>query len=389
MTAQTANITIQNALENLLYACPFTPFGDLIPILPILPIADPVFFTSHLIFAFGEPTRHIFLPFRFSFPPCRSLLFLHPVLLRCRNIILTIFHSPLIGAETSICRREQWPQPVRQRLERDDEGRQVERYARWTLMSLPDQESLRRSCFVPCLARRLQLRVFEAWSQASVDLVVPAPADTPSSLPIPPNHLPRDLVSRRCLPSTSLEVQRANLTSRPVLDLHRSIIVHCRRASDDADDGARHFLPRVELFASRRWAKLQEPCTKRIDVERFAVEFGLHRGFALTDKLAMDSCGPERRTHIVIPFRCLCPCRPNWRMMADLFNQEAIALVWSDVFVRFTEQRVEWFSHSANGRSVLARREGSNINHALSRIHSIRGSIEQISVLHVFRNTLQ
>ena len=79
-------------------------------------------------------------------------------------------------------------------LESYNEGGQVERDIWGTRVGFPDQEGLIEAWFVGLA--RFELRVFEAWGQAGVDLVVPAAADAPFRLAILTCNFAVDLIRR-------------------------------------------------------------------------------------------------------------------------------------------------------------------------------------------------
>ena len=70
-----------------------------------------------------------------------------------------------------------------------------------------------------------------------------------------------------------------------VFDFHEAVIVNGGRAGDDANDGGGDFFPGVEFFPTRQGAQFEKPGPERVDVEGFAVEFGLYSGFALSRSL--------------------------------------------------------------------------------------------------------
>ena len=82
-------------------------------------------------------------------------------------------------------------------------------------------------------------------------------------------------------PASGFEVQDAELSGGVILDFHRPVVIDGWVAGDDADDGRGDFLPGIEFYAACGGAKTQKPGAKGIDVEGFAVEFRLDRGFAL------------------------------------------------------------------------------------------------------------
>ncbi len=104
-----------------------------------------------------------------------------------------------------------------------------------------------------------------------------------------------------------------------ICDEHGAVVVDGGVAGDDADNGGGYFFPGVEFLAARRGPELEEPGPEGVNVEGFAVKFGLYSGFT-----------------IVIPFGRLGPGCADRRMMTDLLDEEAIAFIWSDVFVGFT-----------------------------------------------------
>lgn len=104
-----------------------------------------------------------------------------------------------------------------------------------------------------------------------------------------------------------------------VSDEHRAVVVDARVAGNNTDDGGGYFFPGVEFLAARRGPELEEPGPEGVNVEGFAVKFGLYGGFT-----------------VVIPFDRLGPGCADRRMVTDLLDEEAIAFVWSDVFVSLT-----------------------------------------------------
>ncbi len=109
-------------------------------------------------------------------------------------------------------------------MESDDERGQVEWDIRGARVGFPDEEGLIGARFVQL--SRFEFRVFEAWSQAGVDLVVPAAADAPFCLAVLACHLTVDLIRRRCFPAARLEIERADLASGPILDFHGAVVVN-------------------------------------------------------------------------------------------------------------------------------------------------------------------
>lgn len=136
-------------------------------------------------------------------------------------------------------------------------------------------------------------------------------------------------------PAAGLEVEGADFARGPILDFHRAVIIDGGGAGDDTNDRGGYFLPSVKFFVAGGWTEFKEPCAKWIDVERFAVEFGLNCGFALYVLLVFDEV-VLGHSHIIIPFWRFGPCCPNWWMVADLLNKEAVAFIRSDVFVGLT-----------------------------------------------------
>ena len=157
-----------------------------------------------------------------------------------------------------------------------------------------------------------------------------------------------------------------------VLNEHRPVVVNRRVAGDDADDGGRNFLPGVEFLTARGWAELQEPGAQRVDVEGFAVEFGLDGGFA-----------------VVVPFGGFGPGGADRGVVGDLLNEEAVAFIWTDVFVCFAQERIERFGDAADGGGVFAGCECCYIDHTFGRVGSVCCCIKQICVFHVFSDTLE
>ena len=157
-------------------------------------------------------------------------------------------------------------------------------------MRLPDQESL--IGVIGFLARTRSRRrgesgVFETRRQTRVDLVIPAPAHRPASGAICSNNLPTDLVGRAGFPTASLEIESADVPGRVVANFHRAVVIDCGITRNYADDGGRDLFPSVEFLFRRwvgsggGWSELEEPCSKRVYVEGFAVEFGFDCGLTL------------------------------------------------------------------------------------------------------------
>jgi len=79
-----------------------------------------------------------------------------------------------------------------------------------------------------------------------------------------------------------LEVEDADVAGGVVADFHGAVVVDCRVAGDDADDGGGDLFPGVELRrATAAGTETKEPGAEGVDFEGFAVEFGLYCGFAL------------------------------------------------------------------------------------------------------------
>ena len=116
---------------------------------------------------------------------------------------------------------------------------------------------------------------------AGIELVIPTTADAPSWCPILIHGLASYLICGRGLPAPWFEVEVANLTCSPVFDFHQPVIVKCGIAGDDADNRRGHLLPGIELLSTRHGPQLQEPCPKKVDVERFPVELGFESRLAL------------------------------------------------------------------------------------------------------------
>lgn len=95
------------------------------------------------------------------------------------------------------------------------------------------------------------------------------------------NHLTSHLVRRRRFPPARLEVEIADLTGSPVLDFHQTIVVYGGVARDDSNDRGGDLLPGVQFLSAGDWSQLEEPCAQKVDVKRFAIEFGFERGLAL------------------------------------------------------------------------------------------------------------
>ena len=94
-------------------------------------------------------------------------------------------------------------------------------------------------------------------------------------------------------------------------------------------------------------------------------------------------------SYIVVPFGRFSPCGTNRRMMADLFDEEAVALVRPTVLVCFAQQWVKRFGNAANGRCILARRKRCDVQHPLSRVRAVCRNIEEVGILHVLGHTVQ
>ncbi len=157
-----------------------------------------------------------------------------------------------------------------------------------------------------------------------------------------------------------------------VLDNHGAVVVDGWVAGDDADDGRGYFFPGVQFFSTRNGPELEEPGSEGVDVEGLAVEFGLYGGFA-----------------IVIPFCGLGPgCANRW-MMADLFDEEAIAFIWSDIFVGLAQEGIERLSNAADGRCILTGCKCGHVNHTFGRVGPVCCRVKQISIFHIFSYTLQ
>lgn len=85
------------------------------------------------------------------------------------------------------------------------------------------------------------------------------------------------MIGGRGFPAAGFEVEGANFASGVVFDFHGAVVVHGRRAGDDADDGGGDFFPGVEFFTTSGGAKLEEPRAKGVNVEGLAIEFGFYR----------------------------------------------------------------------------------------------------------------
>lgn len=128
-------------------------------------------------------------------------------------------------------------------------------------MSFPDEEGLRGAWLVtPRLAWRRFDCAFEAGSEASVDLVVPATAHTPPCPSVGVQYFTTYLECGGSFPAALFEVEGANFASCPVFDFHKTIAVYGRRTCNDTNDGHCNLFPRVQFFASGSGPKLQEPC---------------------------------------------------------------------------------------------------------------------------------
>jgi hypothetical protein len=76
-------------------------------------------------------------------------------------------------------------------------------------------------------------------------------------------------------------------------------------------------------------------------------------------------------------------------MMADLLDEEAVALVRPRVFVRFPKQRVKRLGYTSNGGGILGSSKGSNVEQPLGGVGTLGGSVDQIGVFHVLCHTLE
>jgi hypothetical protein len=76
-------------------------------------------------------------------------------------------------------------------------------------------------------------------------------------------------------------------------------------------------------------------------------------------------------------------------MMADLFDEEAVMFVGSNIFICFSQERIERFSDTANGRSVFASCKCCYVDHSFCRICTVSSDVEKICIFHVFCDSLE
>lgn len=169
-------------------------------------------------------------------------------------------------------------------LECYDEGGEVEGDVWGAGVGFPDEEGLRGAGFMLLLGFGFcfgvvwvsEDGVFEAGGEARVDFVVPAAADGPAGFAILSHYFSRNLVGGRGFPAAGFEVEGADFASGVVFDFHGAVVVNCRGAGDDADDGGGDLFPGVEFFTTSGGTELEKPRAKGIDVEGLAVEFGFY-----------------------------------------------------------------------------------------------------------------
>ena len=184
----------------------------------------------------------VFLSIGFPLSSSRSLLLLNPVLLIGSKVVFTIFHSTLIGSKASIGGWKVLLQTLWKGIQGNHKRGQVEWNPLGTLVALPDQERLGRFWV---LSRHLRLK---SRGVAGIDLVIPSTTNAPLGRSAGIHDLACHLVCGCGLPTSWFEIQITNLTCRPVLDLHQSVVIHRRVSSDDAHDRGCNLFPSVELF---------------------------------------------------------------------------------------------------------------------------------------------
>lgn len=250
-------------LKNIFQSLPLPTLPDGVPGPPVLAIKLPKLLPRLLARLLREPPGHKLLARRLARAPLRPLLLLHPVLLDRRLIIFTILHGALIRAQPRVRRRQVRLQPVRHRVQRDDERGEVERDVRGAGVCFPHQERLLATGSTTGVAGRRRSadgvlergrdRPFVARGEAGVDLVVPAPRDAPPGLAVAVHDFAAHLVGGAGFPAAGLEVQGADFAGGVVADFHGAVVVDGRVAGDDADDGRGNLFPGVE-FGSGVWS---------------------------------------------------------------------------------------------------------------------------------------
>jgi hypothetical protein len=255
------------------------------------------------------------------------------VLLLSGEIVLALFHSALIGAQAGVGRGDDGAQAVGEVVESDDEGRDVEWNPGRARVGFPDKGGL---IVAAAGARAAGDVCFVAGRVAGVDLVVPAAADGPRGEPVFADDFAADLVGGGGFPAFGFEVEDAGLAGGPVFDFHGAVVVDGWVAGDDADDGGCDFLPGVEFLTATSRAEAKEPGTEWVELEGLAVELGL-----------------DSRLAVVIPVLAFGVGSTDGRVVADLFDEEAVSEIRTHVFVSLSQERVEGFCDAADRRGVL------------------------------------
>src|SRR6478609_617436 len=116
-----------------------TVWTGLLASLPVLASELPILLSCDLAARLSEPRWHKLLATLFSETPARSLRILQTILLISSKIVLSILHSPLIRSKARVSRWKPWSELVIDMVESQDEWRQVERNASWSLVGLPDE----------------------------------------------------------------------------------------------------------------------------------------------------------------------------------------------------------------------------------------------------------
>ena len=305
----------------------------ILPNIPILVVKFPKLLASNRVLGLVEPLRLELDAVGLPLLAPGALGLFDAVLLFRSEIVLALFHGALIRTQAGVGRGDDWAETVREIVEGDDEGRDVEGDAGGARVSFPDESGLVTAAACACAAGDVG---FVAGSVASVELVVPAAANGPRGVTVFADDFAADLMGGGSFPALGFEVKDAGLAGCPVLDFHGAVVVDSWVTGDDANDGGCDLLPGIELFTTTSGAEAKEPGTKWVEFKGLAIELGL-----------------DGRLAIVIPILAFGVGSTDGRVVADLLDEEAVTKIRTHVFVSLSQKRVERFGNAANSRSVL------------------------------------